>query len=229
MGKSDPYVYRFYLDNLFDHPNFDENKIRKVGFFGFRGESNFTSMIPGEERYFYDLSLSNWDINEFPYRCEKDLDLIICTRCAYFAKDPVLMMESFYDLLKEKGIILIDWGLGDHWRFENYKVGWLKNGEQEWAYREENYLWSSLTCADKYQRDINNLDGVKEFSRNIRNFGYEDIWEAINLEVPKKIFLNDIVKIGFNFKLTSLSLWPERPQLYFLLVAIKERKDIRSI
>ena len=53
--------------------------------------------------------------------------------------------------------IFLDWGLGDHWRFKNYKVGWFKDGEHEWFYNK--------TSNDLYIRLFNDdeptLDNIR--------------------------------------------------------------------
>jgi len=91
----------------------------------------------------YDLSLGNWEINS-EWKLPRKYDTIICTRCAYFAKDPDDFIKQCYDNLNENGLLYVDWGLGDHWRFAEFKVGWVKGGEQEYAFGDDNYLWSMV-------------------------------------------------------------------------------------
>ena len=113
MGRSNPHVFNFYLSFL-------ENKVYdSVGFFGQDGENDFSRAIPSKNKYFYDLSLKNWNINVFPYPKSRKFDLIVCTKCAYFSKSPDKTVSEFSDMLNPGGKILIDWGLGDHWRFKN--------------------------------------------------------------------------------------------------------------
>ena len=139
MGKSDPYIYDAYLKTVGPSREYD-----RVGFFGFSSENQLTRCFRSSDRFFYDISLENWNINDPIYEIEERFDLIVCTRCAYFCKDPELMMSNFHNLLKDNGEILIDWGLGDHWRYDSYKIGWKKNGEHESFYSSDNYLWSCL-------------------------------------------------------------------------------------
>ena len=77
---------------------------------------------------FYDLQLNNWEINSFPYDVKERFDLIACTRCPYFSKYPTEMLSEFRRLLKPGGVILIDWAVGDHWRFDEFAVGWKHHG-----------------------------------------------------------------------------------------------------
>ena len=137
MGRSDPYLKKFYMSMV------EGEEYETIGLFG-QAEDNFiSSALKSSKRYFYDMSLKNWNINAFPYNVEEKFDLIVCTRCAYFSKNPGKMLEEFFQMLNPGGTILIDWALGDHWRFEDYKVGWIKNSEQEYAYGEDNLLWST--------------------------------------------------------------------------------------
>ena len=213
MGRSDPSVFSFYANTL-GHESF-KTKYRNIAFFGFSKENNFTKWLKSSERDFYDLGLDNWEINKFPYTVEKSYDLIVCTRCAYFCKDIDQMMNEFYSILNPGGRILVDWGLGDHWRFEKYKVGWVKDEEHEWSYDKENYLWSTI-----WDDSFLNSRDVKDFQSNIRNKGYNCLKTAIIDEVPVVRDLemfSSFDSITVNF----LSLWPESPQLYLAVVADK--------
>ena len=205
MGKSDPYVFNFY------ESFFNSKVYKKIGFFGFDQENTFTDKIKSTEaRYFYDISLENWDINSLPYNILEKFDLIVCTRCAYFCQEPNQMISEFFQLLEEHGEILIDWGLGDHWRFDNFKVGWLKDGEQEWAYKNNNLLWSCL-----WEDDFIKHPACCEFERNIKKLGYESLSRAVSEEVPKTISIDHLSAAGFkDLKIDLLTLWPEKPQLY---------------
>lgn len=201
MGKSNPYVFSFYHNNL-DLIDYDS-----VGFFGQEADNHFTNTISAQNRDFYDLSLGNWNINSFPYNINKKYDLIVCTRCAYFSKHPEKMLEEFFQALNPGGIIFIDWGLGDHWRFKDYKVGWVKNSEQEHAYEEGNFLWSTVW----HDSFLNNSE-YKLFENWVKRFGYEDVKSAIKDEVPVILNLSKYENVQLDIK----SLWPESPQLYVL-------------
>ena len=119
MGKSDPYLLRYYLSFL------EDKCYDVVGYFGQACDNFISKNIRSKESFFYDLSLKNWNINTFPYKVNKKFDLIVCTRCAYFSKEPIKMLLEFKSMLNPGGTILIDWGLGDHWRFDMFKVGWV--------------------------------------------------------------------------------------------------------
>ena len=62
MGKSDPLVFNFYKDVLDQN-----NQYESIGFFGFPGANTFTDWFISETKNYYDIALSNWNINEFPY------------------------------------------------------------------------------------------------------------------------------------------------------------------
>lgn len=207
MGKSDPIVFDFYSRNL----NLN-NSYNEVGFFGQVSENNFTRKIKSKSRNFYDIQLGNWNINSFPYEIDKKFDLIVCTRCAYFSKNPEKTINLFLKMLTSDGVLFIDWGIGDHWRFEDYKVGWVKNGEQEYAYEKANYLWSSV-----WHKKFYNHPALIDFSNNILKFNYTDVYNAITDEIPNVLNLNTLTESKINIEYDMLSLWPEKPQLYILL------------
>lgn len=203
MGKSDPYVasaYRAVLESL---------NYQSVAFLGFSGPSFLTQMINSETKDFYDLQLGNWNINE-EWNIDKKYDLVVCTRCPYFSKDVSSFFSNINSILKEGGSFLVDWGLGDHWRFDNYKIGWIKDGEQEFAYQDNNFLWSTV-WDDSF---LNNQEFVK-FSNWVKKFGYSDVKSSIFKEVPEVFQLRQLT--NFNLKVCLLSLWEDAPQLYIIL------------
>ena len=206
MGKSD-----FYLSDFYTHL-IEGDKFESVGFFGQSGENFISSKIIANKKYFYDLSLGNWNINTLPYSVENKFDLIVCTRCAYFCKHPDMLIDNFTSLLKPGGKILIDWGLGDHWRFKNYKVGWIKNNEQEYAYADDNFLWSCV-----WHESFNDDRHVRAFKQNIQKFDYRD--ELGNIIKSEVTFVLDPYQIKCKkLTITHLSLWPDAPQLYTCLL-----------
>jgi len=212
MGKSDPYIFRFYASQL------KSLEYDSVGFFGQKEENMFSMIIRAKTRFFYDLSLNNWDINSFPYDIENQFDLIVCTRCAYFSKDPKKMLREFELMLKPGGKILIDWGYGDHWRFKDYKVGWIKNNEQEWAYKENNYLWSGYTSDAMFLNDE-----YLKFQNSCKKFNYKNIRDAIFGEVPVILRKEDVVDLNLVIKSENyMFLWPALPQLYVCLLLEKK-------
>ena len=233
MGKSDPMVYDIYYKSLNDicGGNLANIEFKNIGFFGQAKDNDFTAKIKSENRKFYDLTLKNWNINSFPYNIEEKFDLIVCTRCAYFCKDPKKLFAEFNEVLLPGGKILIDWGLGDHWRFENYKVGWVKDKEQEWAYEEGNYLWSTV-----WHKIFENDPNVLLFKELIENHGYNveklsnvnpenTLQKIIEKEVPSVMMLNELneSQVFKNINCCITTLWADSPQLYIVLVVTKER------
>ena len=209
MGKSDNYLLNFYLSFL-------ENKTYdSIGFFGQKSENFISKNIISKERSFYDIALNNWNINDTTFSINKKFDLIVCTRCAYFSKNPKQLLNKFRTMLKPEGQILIDWGLGDHWRFENFKIGWIKDNEQEYAYADDNFLWSCL-----WHDSFNDDPQVKIFKQNIKKFNYKDeLCDIIKSEVTSVL---DPYKIKCKkLTVTHLSLWPDAPQLYTCLLIEK--------
>ena len=132
MGRSDQTLYQqLYYPNI--------SLKGEIALLGFKDNQYF----PGD---CYDMQLKNWNINS-NWELNKKYDTIICLRTAYFAKNPKDFIRRCYEHLNEDGMLYVDWGLGDHWRFENYKIGWVKNGEHEYAYKEDNFLWSAVCGA----------------------------------------------------------------------------------
>ena len=158
----------------------------------------------------YDLRYNNWDINS-NWQLEKKYDSIISTRCPYFSKNPYDFIKRCHENLKTGGEIFLDWGLGDHWRFKNYKIGWLKDGEHEYAYDENNYLWSTV-----WHDSFLEHPQFKLFEERVKKFGYDDVKQAIYGEVP---FILDLewIKKYFNISYSIITLWEEKPQIYFFI------------
>jgi len=209
MGKSDPYIFQFYRSLL---PN---NYYEKVALLGNQKDSNFTSLISCKEKDFYDLALENWDINDDDWNIDKKYDLVVSTRCPYFAKDPKSFIDKCLNILNPGGILFLDWGLGDHWRFERYKIGWLKDGEHEFAYKDDNFLWSTIW----HDSFLNHPEFIK-FQNNVEKFGYNkhNIKEDIFKEVPSVL---DLSSLDLNLKVGIISLWEDNPQIYFLILIKK--------
>lgn len=191
-----------------------------AAFLGFSKKSVLAEKIKARNKDYFDLCpeddfVTKWDINKKEWNINKKYDLIVCTRCAYFAKDPERFIDQCYEILNPGGYILVDWAIGDHWRFDNYKIGWVKDSEHEYAYADNNFLWSCLW--DDYF--LNDLDFVN-FSENVKKFGYNDVKKAIFDEIPSIISLSYIFKF-FDVQYSMISLWPDKPQLYTILVCRK--------
>ena len=203
MGKSDQFIFPIYLEAL------RGIEARSTAFLGFPNETDFTNKIPGLHRHFYDKSLGNWEINSKKWNFVFDeYDLIVCTRCAYFSHDPNAFIEMCKQKLSHGGKALVDWGLGDHWRFKQYKIGWIRNDEHEFAYSNENFLYSCL-----WNESFEKHDEVTKFWENVAGrFGYdreENMTSVVKSEVPKIVdYRYDDIKFKF--------LWPDSPQLYII-------------
>lgn len=208
MGKSDPYIFHFYKSILPDR------HYEKVALLGNQKDNAFTASIKCQEKDFYDLSLDNWNINDENWKINKKYDLVVSTRCPYFSKDPKVFIEKCLSMLNPGGAALLDWGLGDHWRFDNYKVGWVKDDEHEFAYDNDNFLWSTI-WHDSFTKHPN----YQDFQNNIKKFGYENVEIAMRKEVPAILELKELTNV--NIKTSILSLWPNRPQLYICILVSK--------
>jgi len=195
MGKSNTILTPIYK-------SLAQNK-GKTALLGFTDNSLFEGDL-------YDLQLKNWDINS-KWELPKKYDNIISIRCPYFSRNPEDFILRCYNSLNEEGTILLDWGLGDHWRFEKYKIGWIKEGEQEYCYGEENFLWSTV-WSDDFLNDYE----YKKFSNYVLKFGYSDVKKSIFKEVPCILNL-DFIKNYFNISYKLLTLWEDSPQLYIFI------------
>lgn len=212
MGKSDPFVFSEYcklLTGEFSKP------IESVAFLGFSQENSFTQLFNSPIKDFYDMSLGNWNIND-SWSLKRKYDFIACTRCPYFSKDPSDFIERCKSSLSPSGLALIDWGLGDHWRFKNYKVGWVRDGEHEFAYAEDNLLHSCF-----WNDGLLKHEEVQNFWKAVKNnpdFGYEEtstLEEVVKKEVPRLVEY-ECKKVATKF------LWPDSPQLYIITLIANE-------
>ena len=209
MGKSDRFLLPTYGQRIKEW--FGTKSFRDVAFLGQVNENELTSeIITSGKRDFFDMQLGNWNINDNVWKIDKhSYDFIVCTRCAYFARSPIDFLSKCHEILKPGGGAFIDWGLGDHWRFENYKVGWVKDGEHEYAYEENNYLWSAV-----WHPLFNDEPEVKNFANLVKNKGYHDLFKAVLEEVPEVLDLRTTQGHFESMDADLLSLWEEKPQLY---------------
>lgn len=202
MGVSDSIVIPFYKKYI-------TNVNLPIALLGFDNSNLFSGDL-------YDKKIGNWDINS-DWKLDKKYKTIICTRCAYFAKDPEDFIVRCHDNLVDEGKLYVDWGLGDHWRFSNFKVGWIKNGEQEYAYEKNNYLWSTI-WDDLFLKDKQ----CNVFDKCIITFGYNDgLKSSVFLEVPSVLELS-FVKSYFNVKCHILTIQKPFLQMYILLDGTKK-------
>ena len=203
MGRSNQFLFPFYKQHI--KPKGD------VALLGFTENGLFDGDL-------YDRSLNNWNINS-EWELEKKYDTIISLRCPYFSRNPEDFIKRCYENLNEGGKLYVDWGLGDHWRFKNYKLGWIKDGEHEYAYGENNFLWSTVWddsfCAHP---------DFELFVARTAKYGYkENIKQSIFKEIPKVLKINTIKKY-FDISYNIRALWPDRPQLYILISGVKKSK-----
>ena len=213
MGKSDPYVFNFYNKCI------PQNSLGDVAFLGYPNHNSFSKNLNFKSCDFYDIKLKNWNINSYPYRFKKKYDMFIVTRVAYFCKNPEKMLSNIKKHLNKGGMILIDWGVGDHWRFKEFSVGWKSNALHEWAYKEDNFLHSAYLS--------NEMVDSKEFQMfqdHCKKFNYTSIKKAIFEECPSIVTRESFLKNKFSIlKEEYLFLWPVSPQLYTcLLVKLEE-------
>ena len=199
MGRSDPYVYDFY--------KFHIKPQGEVALLGFVNNNWFDGDL-------YDLQLNNWNIND-NWQLSQKYDTIISLRCPYFAKDPQDFIHRCYSNLNDSGRLYIDWGLGDHWRFDKYKIGWIKDGEQEHCYGEGNYLWSTV-WDDGFLVD----NHYQLFCERVKKLGYNNVKQAIFEETPSILKIEEIKKY-FNVRYNMMTMWEDSPQLYVLLTCQK--------
>jgi SAM-dependent methyltransferase len=214
MGKSDPYIFSKYRNII------NDINLGSCCFLGYSSHNNFTSNLNTRQSHFYDISLENWNINSRTWNIkDSSFDSIICTRVAYFCKDVQGFFNECHRILKPGGFILVDWGLGDHWRFDNFKVGWVKDGEHEFCYSDDNYLWSTI-WSDKFKSHPEYL----KFENLILKKGYTNLEVAINKEVPEVYNLDSPNSLfGFdNLNINMLQLWEDNPQLYIILTGTKK-------
>lgn len=202
MGKSDPLIFRDYIEMT------QQLRPSSIAFLGFSKPNAFTDTLNAETKHFYDLThIVKWDINS-DWTLDQKYDLIVSTRCPYFARDPQTFLRKCKESLNPGGRIFVDWGLGDHWRFDKFKVGWVRDGEQEHAYAPGNFLHSCL-----WRKEFADDPVVRQFWSHVRGrFGYsvdEDLDQVVRQEIPSLIDY-EFEKIRFRF------LWPETPQLYIM-------------
>jgi len=184
MGASNKIIFPFYKSKMKD-------VIKPVALLGFTDNNVFEGVL-------YDRKLGNWDINS-EWQLGHKYNTIISTRCPYFAKDPEDFIKRCHAHLNDGGMLYVDWGLGDHWRFPMFKIGWIKNGEHEYAYSDshDNLLWSTI-----WEDEIIEHDECKKFHKAVRHIGYgENFKEYIYKEVPKVLnisFIRDYFHVKYD-------------------------------
>lgn len=220
MGKSNDIVFSWYRKHLHEY------RFERVLVLGAPTFDAFTSTIDSDDFGFYDLCSIEypWNINDDIWNFKYDqYDLIVCTRCPYFAKDANAFLEKCNKHLRKNGIIFLDWGLGDHWRQEPYKVGWIVDDHHEKVIYGEK-VSPLYSCAWLKIFEVN--AAAIDFRKNIRKFSYYDnekkLTQIIEEEVPSIL---DLYNLPNNLELKDynlLSLWPDAPQLYILTIFEKK-------
>jgi SAM-dependent methyltransferase len=185
---------------------------------GTSGPNPLTDSIQAHQKDFYDLTLGNWEINSNWNIPQQKYDLVVCTRCPYFAEDPTLFIKKCLAITKRGGLVFADWGLGDHWRHEQFKVGWIRGGEHE-RVQYGQHISKLYSC---YWDDVlENDPNVKAFRQNIIRFGYDQnltMGDIIRYEVPAILRPSSIGPA----KVNTLFLWPDAPQLYISTLYVKD-------
>lgn len=219
MGRSDPLIMPKYIDIL--RRNLPRTSIENVVCLGQPDHNAVSRSIPGRNYAFFDRSLGNWDINGEDWPLEKaSFDVIVCTRYAYFSASPGKFIGRIRKSLRAGGVALVDWGLGDHWRYPTYRVGWfdIETEEHENAYDDENFLWSCM-WRDEWESDpVVSLfwDRVKSTRAS---YARDSLSDVVSREVPC-IINYDCLDIE------HVTLWEDSPQLYTLtIVGPKEKSD----
>lgn len=191
MGKSDEYLYQFYSQKI--TPNIKGD----VALLGFTNNNWFQGDL-------YDPQLGNWEINS-EWKLKKKYDTIICLRCPYFSKYPEDFIARCYSYMNNGGHIFAEWGLGDHWRFKDFKVGWIKDNKQEYAY-EEGLINIDFTVTAELGKEHSEV--VNEAERHLqRNFKMPDAEEEIDISKIYRI-LNSSAGV---VNVTNVSVKRQKP------------------
>lgn len=230
MGVHDVLIFPQYI-NFFQSNIEENNEIKNIAFLGFQEDNIVTEFIKScctklKNADYYDLCLNGWDIND-DWKLKRKYDLIVCLRTAYFSKDPLLFLKKCHKSLNKGGNLFVDWGLGDHWRYKHFVVGWYhpNTGEREKAPYldgEKSYLyscfWDKLFERDPYTQWF--------FHHSSQHYGY-DISKSFDTVLDEEIGSERIINIEKytrNFVLRNIRLFAintMRPQIYIMLYGIK--------
>jgi len=178
MGKTDKYINPTYKKIAKKYV--DDGSV--IGMFGFTKKDKFSKLW--RKMDFYDLRLSNWDINS-DWKDGKTYKSIICLRTSGFAKNVLNLLDSFYDRLKTGGVLLVDWSLGsEHYPRDIEGVTWGWSFEGERSYGKYNgkkcFLYSSCLTDDCLKSKpffdlcyrssrYGQYRGVKDWAKQIRS------------------------------------------------------------
>ncbi len=202
MGRSDGIVFPWYAERMRSVAG------QRILFLAQPGHNSLSHSLGPSASHFFDLSLGNWDINQEADWPSPEVDAVICTRGAYFSERPLDFVERCLRSVRPGGIVFIDWGLGDHWRFKKFRVGWRDQEEHEYSTvgdrrcHLQSAAWNS--CLEDHPQ-------VAAFREWIKPFGYEGkLGPHVLKEVPS------VLGIPSSSVVDCLAIWPEMPQLYIL-------------
>ena len=202
MGKSDPIVLPWYEARMKSAAG------KRVAFLAQPGHNQLSRSLMPTESHFLDLSLKNWDINQTRPWDIPEVDAIVCTRGAYFSERPSEFLERCLETVVPGGHVFVDWGLGDHWRFSRFRVGWRDETEHEHAVVGgfKSYLYSAV-----WNDILEDHPQVLRFKEWISPHGYMGpLGPYVTNEVPS------VLQVSCDTLVDCLAIWPERPQLYIL-------------
>lgn len=204
MGKSDKFLMSIY-DKLIP------NKY-PMALLCFQNIPVFLKKRKQSNIDLYDIKLNNFDLNS-DWKLKRKYRTIVCTRALFFCKDPELFLKKCKEYLEDDGELLIDYFYGHGWtRFTMFKVGWVKNGEHEFEYKNDNYLWSGI-WDDSFLEN----EQIQLFQKRIIKHGYNDIKKAVYDEIPVVIELSTIKNMFSEVKLEFFALYEDMPQLYIFI------------
>ena len=201
MGKSDPLILPWYAKRMAGITG------QRVAFLGQPGHNALSSALLPRSATFHDIALKNWDINQEEPWDLPEVDAIVCTRSAYFSENPELFIRRCISAVRPGGSVLIDWGLGDHWRHRKFMVGWVSGEERvSVTYDKVHYLRSAY-----WTSEFEAHPEVQKFSLWISEKGYDkSLTDIIKEEVPCVTCHPSLVAYD------AITLWQDSPQLYVL-------------
>ncbi len=141
MGMTDKLIIPVYKGMSKNIP--DEGV---VGMFGFTRTDKISKLWKRKD--YYDLRLSNWDINASDWCIKRRYQTIVCLRTSGFAEDPARLLHQFHERLEDNGILMIDWSMGSgHYprKTNGTTFGWEFRGKRSYGEynKQKCHLFSS--------------------------------------------------------------------------------------
>jgi len=209
MGRSNPHIFKWYGEQLASH-------WESIAFLGWPGPDAFTESLTARQKDYYDLSRGNWQIEAPSWDIAPDqYELVMCTRCPYFARDPLQLVRRLVEIARPGGTVFLDWGLGDHWRIQPYRVGWVRDGQQESVTfgSHRSVLYSCF-----WDDALESHEQAQSFRDAVRKHGYDDarsLGDIVRDEVPELLSTAELAQLPIESPIRSdlLYLWPDSPQL----------------